>query len=72
MVHVAWHRSLGAIRSPWKGAETLAECIAFCAPDLECSVGGANVLAQPGGFYGGWITPELTVPFKGEPGSGGW
>jgi hypothetical protein len=30
------------------------------------------VQAQPGGFYGGWITPELVGPFKGEAGSSGW
>ena len=24
------------------------------------------------GFYGGWFTPELGGPFKGEPGSTGW
>lgn len=23
-------------------------------------------------FYGGWVTPELVGPFKGEPGTGGW
>jgi Domain of unknown function (DUF427) len=28
--------------------------------------------APGGGFYGGWITPELVGPFKGAPGSGGW
>ncbi len=33
---------------------------------------GEIVRPQPGGFYGGWITPELTGPFKGESGSEGW
>ena len=46
------------------GAEPLAECIAFYAHDLDFTVGGAKVLEQPGGFLGGWITPELTGPFK--------
>ena len=27
---------------------------------------------QPGGFYGGWVTPEVVGPFKGEPGTEGW
>jgi len=27
------------------------------------------VVAQPGGFYGGWITGDVVGPFKGEPGS---
>jgi hypothetical protein len=30
------------------------------------------VTPQPGGFYGGWVTPELMGPFKGGPGSSGW
>lgn len=57
---------------PLAGAEVLANCIAFYAHALDCSVGGAKVVAQPGGFYGGWITPELAGPFKGEPGSSAW
>ena len=27
---------------------------------------------QPGGFYGGWITPRVVGPFKGGPGTLGW
>lgn len=38
----------------------------------ECRVGGAVVEAQPGDFYGGWITPEIRGPFKGGPGTMGW
>ena len=64
---VAW-----SYPQPLGGAEPLADCIAFYAHELDCRVGGATVVAQPGGFYGGWITPELTGPFKGEPGSSGW
>jgi hypothetical protein len=33
---------------------------------------GERVLAQPGDFYGGWITADLAGPFKGGPGSLGW
>ena len=58
--------------NPLAGAEPLAECIAFYAHHLACRVGGAMAVPQPGGFYGGWITPDLSGPFKGEPGSGGW
>jgi uncharacterized protein (DUF427 family) len=39
---------------------------------VECFVDGARVQPQPGRFYGGWVTPELVGPFKGEPGSEGW
>lgn len=58
--------------TPMAGAEALANRIAFYPASLDCRVDGARVAAQPGGFYGGWITPELVGPFKGEPGSEGW
>jgi uncharacterized protein (DUF427 family) len=57
---------------PLAGAESLADCVALYPADLQCEVGGAAVKPQPGGFYGGWITPELVGPFKGERGSDGW
>ncbi|WP_216321255.1 DUF427 domain-containing protein [Deinococcus aestuarii] len=38
----------------------------------ECRVDGERVTPQPGGFYGGWITPNVVGPFKGEPGTLGW
>jgi uncharacterized protein (DUF427 family) len=57
---------------PMAGAEALANCVAFYPRELDCRVDGALVQPQPGGFYGGWITPELVGPFKGEPGSEGW
>lgn len=57
---------------PMADAELLAQCVALYPAALECMVDGARVCAQPGGFYGGWITPELVGPFKGEPGSAAW
>ncbi|SMB95768.1 DUF427 domain-containing protein [Deinococcus hopiensis] len=38
----------------------------------ECRVDGVRVRPQPGGFYGGWITPDVVGPFKGERGTWGW
>lgn len=67
LARVAW-----SYPHPLAGAEPLADCVAFYAHDLHCTVEGAVVVAQAGGFYGGWITPELTGPFKGAPGSTGW
>ena len=47
--------------------------VAFYAGAMEaCTVDGERVLAQPGGFYGGWITSRVAGPFKGVPGSQGW
>jgi uncharacterized protein (DUF427 family) len=57
---------------PLPGAEAIADCVAFYASLLECQVDGKPVVPQPGGFYGGWITPELVGPFKGVPGSSNW
>jgi len=37
-----------------------------------CFVGDEQVVPQPGGFYGGWITVDVTGPFKGDPGTHGW
>jgi len=38
----------------------------------ECYVDGERVQAQPGDFYGGWITGDIVGPFKGQPGTWGW
>jgi uncharacterized protein (DUF427 family) len=64
---VAW-----SYPQPLPGAEALATCVAFYPRDLDCTVGGEIVTPQPGGFYGGWITPELVGPFKGAPGTSAW
>lgn len=67
LAHVAW-----SYPSPFDSAQALADCVAFYPAHLHCTVDGARVQPQPGGFYGGWITPELVGPFKGEPGTSGW
>jgi hypothetical protein len=33
----------------------------------SCWIDGERVTAQPGGFYGGWITGRVEGPFKGDP-----
>ena len=38
----------------------------------RCTVNGEQVIPQPGGFYGGWVTSWIAGPFKGVPGSMGW
>jgi uncharacterized protein (DUF427 family) len=69
-------RAAWSYREPLPGFEPIAGYLAFY-PDagggrLVCTVDGVRALPQRGGFYGGWITPELVGPFKGEPGSEGW
>ena len=51
----------------------IANAIAFYPGKMdECTLDGEPVEAQPGDFYGGWITSEIVGPFKGGPGTSGW
>lgn len=60
-------------RSPTPTFGAIQDAIAFYpAPMDSCAVDGEQVTAQPGGFYGGWITSDLIGPFKGGPGTRGW
>ncbi len=46
---------------------------AFYAQMLdECWVDDERVAPNDGSFYGGWITNNVTGPFKGAPGTGHW
>ncbi|MEM9429076.1 MAG: DUF427 domain-containing protein [Pseudomonadota bacterium] len=55
-------RAFGSIRSH----------LAFYAGPLDCFVGEVPVTAQPGDFYGGWVTPNLKGIVKGAPGTRHW
>jgi uncharacterized protein (DUF427 family) len=51
----------------------LQDYLAFYSQRVDaCFVGDERVLPQQGSFYGGWITSNLTGPFKGGPGTSGW
>ncbi len=50
----------------------LADFVSFYPGRVVCLVDGVQVRAQAGDFYGGWITPEIVGPFKGEQGTAGW
>ncbi|HZS79707.1 MAG TPA: DUF427 domain-containing protein [Ktedonobacteraceae bacterium] len=53
--------------------EALANHVAFYPGKMDaCYVDGELVQAQPGDFYGGWITKEIVGPFKGGVGTMGW
>jgi hypothetical protein len=61
------------IGEPVPGFEQLIGSVAFYPGSMdECTVDGERVSAQPGDFYGGWITSEIRGPFKGAPGTLGW
>jgi uncharacterized protein (DUF427 family) len=57
---------------PLPGFEAVAGYVSFYPALVSCTLDGIAVTPQPGSFYGGWVTPDLAGPFKGEAGSGGW
>ncbi len=46
--------------------------LSFYPNKVSCFVDDEPVRAQLGGFYGGWVTPEIVGPFKGQAGTGSW
>ena len=68
-----------AARAAWTYPEPTADFAAirdhvalYPATMDACYVDGELVTAQPGGFYGGWVTSRVVGPFKGAPGTLGW
>lgn len=58
---------------PSPGFEAIRDAVAFYPGPMDaCYVDEERVEPQPGGFYGGWITPDVVGPFKGAPGTLGW
>ncbi|MDG2305050.1 MAG: DUF427 domain-containing protein [Candidatus Binatia bacterium] len=59
--------------TPTDRFELIRDYIAFYPSRMdECLVDGEIIQAQPGDFYGGWITSEIRGPFKGSLGTDGW
>ncbi|ROR46954.1 DUF427 domain-containing protein [Kitasatospora cineracea] len=68
-----------SVRAAWSYPEPLPayrelrDHLAFYSGRVErCTVAGEVVRPQEGGFYGGWVTEEITGPFKGPAGTAGW
>ena len=58
---------------PTPGFQAIQNYVAFYPSRMDaCYLNGEKVNAQPGDFYGGWVTPEIVGPFKGDPGTWGW
>lgn len=57
---------------PTPAFEKIRDYISFYPAVLACYVSGERVRAQPGQFYGGWVTNEIVGPFKGSPGTEYW
>ena len=66
--HAAWFYA-----NPTPAFAGLQNYIAVYPSQMEaCYVDGERVQAQPGDFYGGWITSDIVGPFKGGVGTWGW
>jgi uncharacterized protein (DUF427 family) len=64
----AWHYP-----SPTPAYAAILGHVALYPGAMErCTVDGEVVSAQPGGFYGGWVTSKIVGPFKGAPGTMLW
>lgn len=68
-----------AVKAAWYYLEptpaftAIKNYVAFYPSKMDaCYVDGELVKAQPGDFYGGWITENIVGPFKGGPGTMGW
>lgn len=66
-VNVGW-----SYENPFPEFASIRGHLSFYPSRVECYVDADRVRPQPGDFYGGWITPEVVGPFKGDPGTGGW
>ena len=64
---VAW-----SYLNPFPEFQDLQNHVAFYPQHLECYIDGERVKAQFSDFYAGWITKDLTGPFKGEKGTEHW
>ena len=60
-------------KSPKREFHPIKQYISFYASKAQkCIVNGELIKKQEGEFYGGWITKNLTGPFKGAIGTSLW
>jgi uncharacterized protein (DUF427 family) len=69
----------GSPAAAWSYAEpaeryaALRDYVAFYPQRVDaCYLGHERVEPNAGDFYGGWVTSDITGPFKGGPGTAGW
>lgn len=55
--------------NPTCGFEPIKDYLSLYAGPWECFVDGEKVEAQPGDFYGGWVTGEIEGMVKGRAGN---
>lgn len=68
-----WERAAWSYPEPTAEFAELAGHWAFYAQLAdECWIDDERIAPNEGSFYGGWITANVTGPFKGGPGSAMW
>ena len=74
-----YHDVLDRERAAWSYPDpvpryaALKDHVAFYPGRMDaCHLGDEQVRAQPGDFYGGWLTSDIAGPVKGGPGTFGW
>lgn len=55
-----------------QGFARIAGWFSFYPAKLACTQDGVAVQPQPGGYYGGWVTPRIKGPIKGAAGTQSW
>jgi hypothetical protein len=61
------------LSAPVARYEALKDHLSFYASSVDAAyVGDIRVTPQPGDFYGGWVTPNLTGRIKGAAGTMHW
>jgi hypothetical protein len=66
-------RAAWSYPAPTPDFEPIKGFLAFYPGQMDgCWVGDTRVTAQPGDFYGGWVTPNLRGTVKGGPGTLFW
>ena len=70
---------LGRPRAAWAYADpveayaALRDHVAFYPGRMDaCLLDDETVRSQPGDFYGGWLSSDISGPVKGGPGTLGW
>ncbi|MDZ7601078.1 MAG: DUF427 domain-containing protein [Hoeflea sp.] len=66
-------RAAWTYRAPRPAYAAIRDHIALYAEPMdEILVAGERVIPQPGNFYGGWVTSNISGPVKGAPGTTHW
>ena len=66
------NRRVWSYPTPTPAFMPIAGYYSFYASPFECYVDDEKVQAQPGDFYGGWVTSWIEGAIKGAPGTLFW